>query len=187
MQKLAVSKPTFKKDKLSLFFFLPTPPIPPPRLQCNVMLLLQIIARMDTKKFKGSFYCILLPFLCKPGGTTWTLSSAWTLSTVKPQPTSVSSKAHKEHGAAAGHTTWNQRAKGNVVNSYLSAFRDMLVMEVQEAKSRCLSLEQNLLRLVHVLEENTWEILTWQAYAKPYAFHTTRIILPAACTSLAFP
>lgn len=27
-------------------------------------------------------------------------------------------------------------------------------MEVQEAKSRCLSLEQNLLRLVHVLKEN---------------------------------
>lgn len=76
---------------------------------------------------------------------------------VKPQPTSVSSKAHKEHGAAAGHTTWNQRAKVNVVNSYLSAFRDMLVMEVQEAKSRCLSLEQNLLRLVHVLKENTRE------------------------------
>lgn len=32
----------------------------------------------------------------------------------------------------------------------LSAFRDWLVMEVQDARSRCRSLEQNLLRLVHV-------------------------------------
>lgn len=41
------------------------------------------------------------------------------------------------------------------MSSYLSAFRDRLVMEVQDARSRCRSLEQNLLRLVHVLEENT--------------------------------
>lgn len=40
------------------------------------------------------------------------------------------------------------------MSSYLSAFRDRLVMEVQDARSRCRSLEQNLLRLVHVLEEN---------------------------------
>lgn len=29
----------------------------------------------------------------------------------------------------------------------------MFVIDVQEAKSRCLSLEQNLLRLVHVLKK----------------------------------
>lgn len=34
---------------------------------------------------------------------------------------------------------------------YLRALRDMFVIDVQEAKSRCLSLEQNLLRLVQVL------------------------------------
>lgn len=58
-----------------------------------------------------------------------------------------------------GHTIWNQSAKVNVVDSYLSAFRDRLVMEVQEAKSRCLSLEQNLLRLVHVLKESIQDTL----------------------------
>lgn len=35
---------------------------------------------------------------------------------------------------------------------YLRALRDMFVIDVQEAKSRCLSLEQNLLRLVQVLQ-----------------------------------
>ena len=72
---------------------------------------------------------------------------------------SVSSKAHETHGAMVGHSIWNQPAKVNVVDSYLSAFRDRLVMEVQEAKSRCLSLEQNLLRLVHVLQESIQDTL----------------------------
>jgi hypothetical protein len=40
----------------------------------------------------------------------------------------------------------------------------MFVIDVQEAKSRCLSLEQNLLRLVQVLqiegEEDTFKIRT---------------------------
>lgn len=43
-------------------------------------------------------------------------------------------------------------------NTHLSALRDRLVIEVQEARSRCRSLEQNLLRLVHVLEENRTHI-----------------------------
>lgn len=58
-----------------------------------------------------------------------------------------------------GHAIWNQGAKVSVVDSYLSAFRERLVMEVQEAKSRCLSLEQNLLRLVHVLKESIQDTL----------------------------
>lgn len=36
------------------------------------------------------------------------------------------------------------------MRNYLRALRDMFVIDVQEAKSRCLSLEQNLLRLVQV-------------------------------------
>lgn len=53
-----------------------------------------------------------------------------------------------------------------IIRNYLRALRDMFVIDVQEAKSRCLSLEQNLLRLVQVLQreggggEHTFEIRT---------------------------
>lgn len=42
----------------------------------------------------------------------------------------------------------------NNLNTHLNAFSDRLVIDVQEARSRCRNFEQNLLRLVHVLEEN---------------------------------
>lgn len=37
---------------------------------------------------------------------------------------------------------------------YLSALSERLVMEVHEARSRCFSFGQNLLRLLHVLQKN---------------------------------
>lgn len=42
------------------------------------------------------------------------------------------------------------------MRNYLRALRDMFVIDVQEARSRCLSLEQNLLRLVQVLQREGW-------------------------------
>lgn len=47
-------------------------------------------------------------------------------------------------------------------------------MEVQEARSRCLSLEQNLLRLVHVLQENRADTQATESHADP----TTCILSP---------
>jgi len=87
----------------------------------------------------------------------------------------------------AAHTISTQPSKVRAVDSYLRAFRDRLVMEVQEAKSRCLSLEQNLLRLVHVLKQNIQDALIQKIYSKPSTFHMTCIILSTARTSLAFP
>lgn len=42
---------------------------------------------------------------------------------------------------------------GEVYITYLRALRDKLVIEVQEARSRCFNFGQNLLRLLHVLQE----------------------------------
>lgn len=39
-----------------------------------------------------------------------------------------------------------------VSHTHLRALSDRLVIEVQEARSRCFSLGQNLLRLLHVLQ-----------------------------------
>lgn len=66
--------------------------------------------------------------------------------------------------------TWSHQEMFNCSNSghpSLRALRDMFVIDVQEAKSRCLSLEQNLLRLVHVASV---------VFVQPFRFSTSMFL-----------
>lgn len=48
---------------------------------------------------------------------------------------------------------WSTSIHHNIDPTHLRALSDRLVIEVQEARSRCFSFGQNLLRLLHVLQK----------------------------------